>query len=761
MRDSISWTTRSVRVLLFLPWVTTPAASQLTTHGAKLLDPCALATGACHASEEFGRSLAVGDFDDDGFDDLAVGIPFNEVSSLSGAGSVHLFYGGQAGLSTTGDEIWHQGSESVPGALEADDEFGAALAVGDFNDDGVDDLAIGAPGEAIGSDADAGAVWVLFGSPVGITGLASVSWDQDDSFPAEDAEPNDQFGYALTACDVDEDGQDDLLIGAPFEDLLFGPQNAGTLHLRTSSSGGILDQDEILPVFATRHAFESFATELSCGRRFAGPATFAVAGAMDRDIGGETEAGGIEEYMNYEAPFLINPYSQADPEVPGAAEASDNFGNALAHGDFDGNGADELAVGVFREDLGAVGDAGGVVVQSDYEAAELAWDFFSQTDAGGAEGAGEEFGTALAVGDFDGDAFDDLAISAPGESSGATDSGAVSILFGGASGLSSADAQLFHQNSAGDPGSSGVPGTSELDDRFGNALAAGDFDGNGVSDLAIGTPEEGSNGETIDAGAVTVLYGGRDGALHEIEFALAQPNRSEDGGSFVFDVERLGSGVLAASARISVTGGTAVPGVHYNFTTTTVSWPIAVLGDRSATLAILPNTVDDGNRTVVFGLDNLSPGGGAGLNEVMTVTIVDNDVAGAMAFATATDTVLETSSERTVIVSRAGGAASAVTVDYAAIGGTATAGLDFVPVSGTLTFGAGQSSRSFAVPILDDPLVEGLESILLTLSNPGGGGTLGSPSTATLFIADAGGDTVLFADGFESGDASRWSALAN
>ena len=72
-------------------------------------------------------------------------------------------------------------------------------------------------------------------------------------------------------------------------------------------------------------------------------------------------------------------------------------------------------------------------------------------------------------------------------------------------------------------------------------------------------------------------------------------------------------------------------------------------------------------------------------------------------------------------MTRTGGTASGVTVDYATSDGTASAGADYAPTTGTLTFGAGTTSQSFTVPIVNDTSAEGDETVNLTLSNPGGG----------------------------------------
>src|SRR5205085_257536 len=116
------------------------------------------------------------------------------------------------------------------------------------------------------------------------------------------------------------------------------------------------------------------------------------------------------------------------------------------------------------------------------------------------------------------------------------------------------------------------------------------------------------------------------------------------------------------------------------------------------------------------------PTGGATLGSPNTavLTIQDDDVAqpGALQFSAAGYTVNENGGAATITVTRTGGSAGSVTVHYATGDGTATAGSDYGATSGTLTFADGQTSLTFAVPVLDDTAVEGNETVTLTLGNP-------------------------------------------
>ena len=111
-----------------------------------------------------------GDFNGDGFDDLAIGVPMEDFDGMADAGAVHVLYGHKSGLRANKDQLWHLNVQGVNGTAQPGDQFGAAVAVGDFNGDGFDDLAVSAPFADVSGFADAGSVHVIYGSEDGLKG---------------------------------------------------------------------------------------------------------------------------------------------------------------------------------------------------------------------------------------------------------------------------------------------------------------------------------------------------------------------------------------------------------------------------------------------------------------------------------------------------------------------------------------------------------------------------------------------------------------
>jgi hypothetical protein len=185
----------------------------------------------------------------------------------------------------------------------------------------------------------------------------------------------------------------------------------------------------------------------------------------------------------------------------------------------------------------------------------------------------------------------------------------------------------------------------------------------------------------------------------------------------------------------TVTPITAVPGVDYLNPTTPnpLTFPFGATTE-TVPVTILGNTNDGGPHTLSLSLSNatnatIDPNQGSALG-----IIEDNAAAGTLQFSAPDFPTTTLAGSVTVTVTRLGGQASGVSVHFATGGGTAVPGVDYTPTSGTLNFGFGVTSQTFTIPILPNFLNLQPRTIGLTLSNPGGGGTLGQQSTATVTI---------------------------
>ncbi|WP_424094864.1 hypothetical protein [Moorena producens] len=220
------------------------SATGLTTTGNQLWLQSAFSGGFNNEGDLFGSSLAAGDFDGDGYDDLAIGAPFENYDGNTNTGKVNTLYGSATGLTTTGNQLWTQ-DDLIDSNPERSDRFGTTLAVGDFNNDGYDDLAVGSPYEDINSITDGGAVNIIYGSVFGLTTTGNQFWSQD-SFGVKDiAEEYDNFGASLGVQDFNGDGYDDLAIGVPGEDL-GGILDSGATQILYGSVSGLVVESSLL-----------------------------------------------------------------------------------------------------------------------------------------------------------------------------------------------------------------------------------------------------------------------------------------------------------------------------------------------------------------------------------------------------------------------------------------------------------------------------------------------------------------------------------
>jgi hypothetical protein len=158
-------------------------------------------------------SLAAGDFNGDGSDDVAVGYS----GETGGTGGHVKVYPGDSTLSMSTSSTITQSTASVPGTAVSGDHFGYSVAAGDLNADGKSDLVVGVPYKTVSSKTVAGEAIALYGAASGLTGTGSQAFSQSTAGVAGAAEKNDSFGWTVSVLDVNRDGRGDLVAGAPKE----------------------------------------------------------------------------------------------------------------------------------------------------------------------------------------------------------------------------------------------------------------------------------------------------------------------------------------------------------------------------------------------------------------------------------------------------------------------------------------------------------------------------------------------------------------
>ena len=234
---------------------------------------------------------------------------------------------------------------------------------------------------------------------------------------------------------------------------------------------------------------------------------------------------------------------------------------------------------------------------------------------------------------------------------------------------------------------------------------------------------------TGTGGVRNIAVGGPSLTINDV--AITEGNSGST--NAVFTVSLAPASSQTVTVDYTTANGTAMEPSDYTAVNGTVTFSP---GQTSRTIFVPVNgdTIPEADETFFVNLTNatnafISDGQGVG-------TIINDDPGGTLQFSQPAYAIAENASSATITVTRTGSTLGTVTVNFATSNGTATAGSDYGNTAGTLTFGPGVTSQTFSVPILDDTLTEGTETVNLTLSGPTGGGTLGPQSTATLSILD-------------------------
>ena len=454
-------------------------------------------------TDYFGRSVATGDVNGDGVADLIVGAYGADAIQRNVVGKTYIFFGG-AELSGTIDLDHSQADVAIVG-ISPGDASGFAVAAGDINGDSYADVIIGAYLADPDGKASAGETYIVWGSDALPQTISLPTYSSYIKITGTYEGAN--FGFPLATGDINHDSIDDVIIGA--RELTFsGRDKVGGVFVFFGSSA--LRQSAQLSMANADLIFIGEASEDHLGRSVAagdinGDAyDDLILGAYKADPNGRTNAG--TAYVIFGGDDLQRVtdlyYKSADLTIYGA-NAEGALGVSAASGDLNGDGIEDLILGAVWEDASDrvnIGKAYAIFGKTNWASEEICdlavkpADFYLH-----GQNQSDELGISVSAGDINGDGVGDLIVgAATALKADESRPGKAYVIFGetALSGLHDLNFQSPDILVAG----------ANNGDNLGWAVAAGDFNDDGVDDLAVGSDLADPQGRS-EAGEVHVIFG--------------------------------------------------------------------------------------------------------------------------------------------------------------------------------------------------------------------------------------------------------------
>lgn len=478
-----------------------------------------------------GYNIAAGDFNGDGFDDLMAVAHWADPNGMSKAGEIYVVFGTSTPSFASPMKLDTLGSHGF--VINGQESFGTiagyGLSSGDINGDGIDDMIIGNHWRDANGNVNAGETHVIFGKTTpfaSVLELSSSLIDGSSGFVVNGVDARDQSGHAVASGDINGDGYDDLIIGAPYrytysQDrygeayVVFGFNDTATDTLDLSSLDGSTGFALASP---SRLWGAQAGNAVGSGDVNNDGYDDVIIGAPEAEVsGGNTEgrafvvfgkSTSFSSWIDLASLDGNNGFSLEGPNE------RDYLGHAVGSGDINGDGIDDLIVGApggtcthtfshnCRLDNQNKGKTFVVFGQNSFAGSSL----INPSSLNGSDGFVlngihylDNSGSSFASGDINGDSIDDLVIGArradrPGFSSSSSGDpnrshGEAHVVFGKTTGFASS-IELASLDGTTGYVLHGVSTRAQL----GRAVATGDFNGDGRDDVFMGGEEADPNG---------------------------------------------------------------------------------------------------------------------------------------------------------------------------------------------------------------------------------------------------------------------------
>lgn len=492
-----------------------------------------LFTGAtAYNTGNLGYSMASGDFNGDGIEDLALGSPgMSSPQAVVGVGRVYLFYGG-SGMSGLPSEVSTQGGheDAMLFGGAANERAGDMMTTGDFDNDGADDLVI----VSLGGSSLVPSIYVVYGKyppalPITGDNRLSGSGNVTDTLIQRAVGPVGTWPKfhvsAITTGDLNNDTYDDLILSDKVNNefrVLLGQDAkwSASVDLQTGTDF-VLQHSLDTNLYSTDYFPLHYQSEIAgvAAGDLNGDGTDDLAmGLPNEDDGAIGAAGRV--YVIYGG-SAFGPVASSSKDIDSVSDivisgglVNDKAGGPLAMGKISGDNYADLVIGAPKSQQGVVGATGLGKVQVVYggNALPATISLFNQADVTlrlsrwddeqGVGRIGFATGQVILAKDANGDGIDDLVISSPGAFFSNGDNGWVHMVYGSAS----MDANYILDVAADAWFVTPEPvGPLLVSGRMGDSLALGDFDNDGRPDLAMGAPDV-ANATTAGSGSIPLLF---------------------------------------------------------------------------------------------------------------------------------------------------------------------------------------------------------------------------------------------------------------